>query len=851
MYTHFLITITIVIASYHVTSKIKLEYESYSVLEKIEKEFGIISLGIKGYRRSLKQTSIPVDNENFITQSMVLNLIDYQFDKIFQILNYHKQQLKKMVTKKSASPVTPTQEAPPEWKHLTLLSKSISIIEDVDAVDIKYRSDTDDDNVGFDDIKYGINYNIKSIQANPKATQIITTPPAQALKVPAQAVAAKPVEINQLLTQYIDNQLKTHEIKDKKGFERFLKTMWDIRQIMTISASHIFDTASDITLAIEWYTLYQRQLNDETYLSEYNLNMTAMFWCCISAIIYYRINSFYEVYYFTGSLKEGILQFLFDFYLIKLIYGNVMKMKRYKALDLIKKMRGVEGIHESSFQAILAMVFLLKTNFSAYTLDGFSNIIPILSLIFSIWSLISRFVFLDKSFVKESAQTVGFTLLDVLNCTWYNKINLWYVFHLYFRAFDVLCGIFVYSLIWVVFGGKWFAWFICMLCMHQMVKRICTDECDCYEIKSNLIAWISMSGFVTELLTLDLLVDYCFERLDKVMFFGWFSSCKLLQVLLFVLLECHVVWTRLLIISYLLVTIWYRDFDHSINTSTETAIFGTTCLFVISLIMHFICIKFYGMRKFLHLRGALNIFDIIARNDIESIHFCKQLNVDIFSKQKYKQRLPNLHHPKNVLDAIIMSNNFENYFVIEEWYNNVKNNCDTNLPNFDNYLKYLPHDVMQIILLLDFCTQIDLYIFLNEKIGLNVTQLFEGHWYSLYEFLWDILASSYLDSDDNYHQRLPDHVLIYFLSNFGIDINMVDDCGFTFLHRLMLEGARSLQTETTAEYNTKMTQMFKVLLTSGIDTKIKSKGGQTPQDLATNDDLYRLFGAQANLIANV
>ena len=351
MYTHFLITLTIVIASYHVTSKIKVDYESYSVLDKIEKELGIISISIKGYLQGLKQTSNAVDNANFITQSMVLNLIDYQFDKIFQILCHHKQQLKKMVTKKSANLLTNTDnqnvnivippntnamapmqdlEAPPEWKPRISLSKSISIIGDVnyvDDVDITYRSDTDDDDRKYD-IKhsshdYNYNVNINTIKANPNATQMVVVRPQQAVK---------PVKIHQLLSQYIDNQLKKHEIKDKKEFQRFLKTMWDIRQIMTISASHIFDTASDIALAIEWYILYQRQLNDETYLSEYNLNMTAMFWCCISAIVYYRINSFYEVYYFTGSFKEGILQFLF-----------VMKMRSYKPLDLIKKMRGVEG----------------------------------------------------------------------------------------------------------------------------------------------------------------------------------------------------------------------------------------------------------------------------------------------------------------------------------------------------------------------------------------------------------------------------------------------------------------------------------------------------------------------------
>ena len=383
-------------------------------------------------------------------------------------------------------------------------------------------------------------------------------------------------------------------------------------------------------------------------------------------------------------------------------------------------------IHKSSFQAILAMVFLLKTNFSSYKLDGLSNIIPILSLVFSIWSLISRFIFLDKSFVKEKAQTAGFTLFDVLNCTWYNKINLWYVFHLYFRAFDVLSGIVIFSLVWVVFGGKWLAWFICTLCVHQIMKRICTDECDCYEIKTNLIAWISMSGFVTELLTQDLLLDYRFERLDHIMFFGWFSSCKFIQIPLFLVLECHVVWMRVLIFLYMLVELWYHD--HSLNSATETMIYIGACLCVVSSIMHLIYMKSYGIRKFLHSRGALNIFDIIGRNETESIQFCKHLNFDIFSKQRYRQRLPNLHSPRNILDAMIMSNNFDNYLIIKEWYNNVNSHVDKKFPDFDKYLESLVENSneTQIVFLLFCCNEIDLYILLNEKIGVNVAHMFEN-----------------------------------------------------------------------------------------------------------------------------
>ena len=61
---------------------------------------------------------------------------------------------------------------------------------------------------------------------------------------------------------------------------------------------------------------------------------------------------------------DTLLQFVFDFYLLKLIYANIVKMHSYKPLDIIQIYRGIEGSHESAYQAILTMVFLIQTNFT-------------------------------------------------------------------------------------------------------------------------------------------------------------------------------------------------------------------------------------------------------------------------------------------------------------------------------------------------------------------------------------------------------------------------------------------------------------------------------------------------------
>lgn len=111
--------------------------------------------------------------------------------------------------------------------------------------------------------------------------------------------------------------------------------------------------------------------------------------------------------------------------------------------------------------------------------------------------------------------------------------------------------------------------------------------------------------------------------------------------------------------------------------------------------------------------------------------------------------------------------------------------------------------------------------------------------------MWYSFESSYLNPDS-----LSDEVWIYFLTNFGIDINMVDDNGNTFLHQLIILAKEYFEMDTGENYSDKMAQMLKVLISCGIDLNTNNKFGLTAQELLPNDELYRnlLFGTQANLL---
>ena len=215
--------------------------------------------------------------------------------------------------------------------------------------------------------------------------------------------------------------------------------------------AHFFDTATDIALVMEWYHLFEFQKNNANddlpnYLNKDNIDMKAMFICSLSVLIYYRITSAWIVYSLSNSKMDAILQFLFDFYLIKAIYVNIYKMKSHEALPFVKMLRGFEGSTESAFQAILALVFLIKTN-------KFDKI-AIISFITSLYSLISRYIYSDQAYLKSSTHDSNIEFEDLCPLgKIFIKISIPWLKHVVFRLLDISINILTNALLWHLFGG--------------------------------------------------------------------------------------------------------------------------------------------------------------------------------------------------------------------------------------------------------------------------------------------------------------------------------------------------------------------------------------------------------------
>ena len=244
-----------------------------------------------------------------------------------------------------------------------------------------------------------------------------------------------------LLATYLANQYKKMNISNSKGIRAYFKTIWDLRSLLIPCIAHFFDTASDIALVLEWYILYKKG----TYSDE-GISMTSLFFCSLSVLIYYRLSSMYEVFRFSQSIKDSILQFIFDYYLIKAVYVNIYKMRSYKALSFVKIIRGLEGATESSFQSILALVFIFKFDSN--------NTIAIISLVTSLYSLVTRIIFQDAYKIIPTAQEAGLSFEDLFINFKFRINNNWLIFVL-FRFLDVISNIICIALIWHIIGGEW------------------------------------------------------------------------------------------------------------------------------------------------------------------------------------------------------------------------------------------------------------------------------------------------------------------------------------------------------------------------------------------------------------
>ena len=245
---------------------------------------------------------------------------------------------------------------------------------------------------------------------------------------------------------YIDSRAKyTDSTSLKQRVILFFRSLWSKKKMYGPIVVHIFDTASDAGVLVEWYLLARRERTEADDPVPY-LNMTAMFWCNLGAILLYRLISTIWVYRLTASISQAVLQ-LFDVLLLKAIYV-CWKLKRTEPSNPQLYLQKMEGVFESTPQALLQLIFSMRRKSFA------SSSIVTISFFFSLVSLSMRSVGDDEVLFKDDAKGLGFhwRAYRSLQC-----VSWGYARRVFFRVIDVSHRIMLLSLFWIVCGGFPFA----------------------------------------------------------------------------------------------------------------------------------------------------------------------------------------------------------------------------------------------------------------------------------------------------------------------------------------------------------------------------------------------------------
>eukprot|EP01083_Nonionella_stella_P096916 272462_1 len=293
---------------------------------------------------------------------------------------------------------------------------------------------------------------------------------------------------------------KTEETTSKKSF---LKAMWKKKSIYGQILVHLYDTATDIGVLIQWGYMAKSE-SDGTY-DVTSLNMVYLFWISISFLIVYRLASIVIAYKSAkadGQTARGIIcdscLGLIDMYVIKAVYGAIKRNAPEPTLKQ-KMIQLTESIFESLPQVVLQSVFIIRIqNDSKYGGDSRAIWLVGLSLLASLGSIANKYTWIDKDCVVAEAKEPKWSIK-------FPYCNGWYLLRVLWRFAFVTTRFAVFSLVWSVLGGgfiiifipmSWMFWsFLMFIQIHCIQKTYIGDP-------SNKCSNLFVYGFVSVVATL-------------------------------------------------------------------------------------------------------------------------------------------------------------------------------------------------------------------------------------------------------------------------------------------------------------------------------------------------------------
>eukprot|EP01084_Bolivina_argentea_P283608 485773_1 len=235
---------------------------------------------------------------------------------------------------------------------------------------------------------------------------------------------------------------------DYDGFKDFFKKIWKMRSIFGAVLVHLYDTATDIGVMIDWWFLAKDEA-DGVYNYE-SIDMNNLFWTSVAFLLLYRILNIIMVA--IAEEKDNLLKYFFnlllsffDMYILKTVWvaasnGAEEPSGRQRLIQMM------ESVCESLPQILLQSVFIMR-GYNDENLRGNSSVLLVsISLGASVLSITNKYVWLDEEmFWKDWREA---ELKPKCPC-----INFRWILRVFWRFSTILTRLIILALVWVVLGG--------------------------------------------------------------------------------------------------------------------------------------------------------------------------------------------------------------------------------------------------------------------------------------------------------------------------------------------------------------------------------------------------------------
>eukprot|EP01084_Bolivina_argentea_P227147 383651_1 len=196
------------------------------------------------------------------------------------------------------------------------------------------------------------------------------------------------------------------EFSRKSYFKQFKRWIFDLKKRKSCYIpiiAHLFDQMTDISVAIQFYEIATDETKSANDWAACNgLNIWYLFNLTIISLVVYRLITGYLIYIYTNKSFTRLISQILDVELFRALYINYLCGKT-EPCNPQRWITAMEAALESTPQSLIQLIYLVRTGAFDVT-----NVLIIISLTSSLWSIVSKLIADDKAMVYQTAKHLDF-----------------------------------------------------------------------------------------------------------------------------------------------------------------------------------------------------------------------------------------------------------------------------------------------------------------------------------------------------------------------------------------------------------------------------------------------------------